>query len=103
MSTTSTTPTAPCIGIDVAKATLEIALDTSSETFAAANEPQALPALIARLTALAPERIVVEATGGYELHVVAACLAADLPLVVVRLEPSLADARQERHMETRAA
>jgi transposase len=74
---------APCIGIDVAKATLEVGLDTTEQTFSSENDPQALSALVARLEALAPERIVVEATGGYEMHLVAACIAANLPIVVV--------------------
>jgi transposase len=74
---------APCIGIDVAKSTLEIGLDTTEQTFSVENDPQALPALVARLEAMAPERIVVEATGGYEMHLVAACIAANLPIVVV--------------------
>jgi transposase len=38
---------------------------------------------VARLETLAPERIVVEATGGYETLLVAACIAANLPIVVV--------------------
>lgn len=74
---------APCIGIDVAKATLEIGLDTTEQTFSVENDPQALPALVAHLEALAPERIVVESTGGYEMHVVAACIAVNLPIVVI--------------------
>ncbi|HJZ79577.1 MAG TPA: IS110 family transposase [Pyrinomonadaceae bacterium] len=74
---------APCIGIDVAKATLEIGIDTTGEIFFAANDPQALPALVARLEAFAPERIVVEATGGHEMLLVAACIAANLPIVVI--------------------
>jgi transposase len=78
-----TTLTAPCIGIDVAKATLEIALETAAPTFSVKNEPSALPDLVARLQILAPELIVVEVTGGYETQVVAACIAADLPIVVV--------------------
>jgi transposase len=78
-----TTLTAPCIGIDVAKATLEVALDTNTQTFSVKNDPQAMPDLVARLQALAPELIVVEATGGYEMQVVAACIAADLPIVIV--------------------
>lgn len=77
------TTIAPCIGIDVAKATLEIGIDTTREIFSVANDPQALPALVARLETLAPERIVVEATGGYETLLVAACIAANLPIVVV--------------------
>ncbi len=78
-----TTPTTPYLGIDVAKATLEVALDTDAPSFAVKNASQALPELVARLQARAPALIVVEATGGYETQVVAACIAADLPLVVV--------------------
>ena len=78
-----TTTTAPCIGIDVAKATLEVALDSSEQTFSSKNDPQVLPDLVARLQVLTPELIVVEATGGYATQLVAACIAADLPIVVV--------------------
>lgn len=73
----------PVIGIDVAKAELEIAVRPSGERWTAANEASGIRELVARLTKLAPVRIVLEATGGYELALVGALAMAGLPLVVV--------------------
>ena len=70
------------VGIDVAKATLDCAVVPTGETWQVPNEDAAFAALIARLRALAPERIVLEATGGFEHGVVAALAAAQLPVVV---------------------
>lgn len=73
----------PVVGIDVAKAELEIAVRPSGERWTAANEASGIRELVVRLTALAPVRIVLEATGGYELALVGALATAGLPLVVV--------------------
>jgi transposase len=73
----------PVIGIDVAKAELEIAVRPSGDRWTAANEVSGIRELVSRLTALAPVRIVLEATGGYELALVGALATAGLPLVVV--------------------
>lgn len=71
------------VGIDVAKATLDIAVRPTGATWQVANEDRVLPDLVARLRTLAPTRIVLEATGGYEHAVVAALATAGLPVVVV--------------------
>jgi transposase len=73
----------PVIGIDVAKAELEVAVRPSGARWTAANEAGGIRELVARLTTLGPELIVLEATGGYELAVVGALATAGLPLVVV--------------------
>lgn len=73
---------AVCVGIDVAKATLDVAVRPSGERWTCANDQAALPALVARLRALAPALVVLEATGGFELAAVAALAAAGLPVVV---------------------
>jgi transposase len=70
------------VGIDVAKATLEVAVRPSGERWTLANEALALPGLVARLEALEPTLIVLEATGGFEHPAVAALAAAGLSLVV---------------------
>jgi transposase len=77
------TPPAVCVGIDVAKATLDIALRPSGAHRTIANEPAAIAALVAELQPHAPLLIVLEATGGFEHAVVAALAAAALPVVVV--------------------
>lgn len=73
----------PCIGIDVSKDTLVVAVHPSGVAWTADNGPTAIDRLIARLQQEAPAVIVVEATGGYERAVVAACAAAQLPVAVV--------------------
>jgi transposase len=52
------------VGIDVAKATLDIAVRPTAETWSVPNEATGIDALVARLGPLAPTLIVLEATGG---------------------------------------
>lgn len=71
------------VGIDVSKSALVIAVQPSGDRWTSETTPAALDPLVARLRALAPAIVVVEATGGYERAVVAACAAAGLPMAVV--------------------
>jgi transposase len=71
------------IGIDVSKSLLEVAVHESDYQFRCANKASAFGELIAELIALRPALIVLEATGGLEIPVVAALHAAGLPVVVV--------------------
>jgi len=71
------------VGIDVAKATLDIAVRPTAETWSASNDATGIDALVLRLGALAPTLIVLEATGGSQGPLVAALVAAALPVVVV--------------------
>lgn len=71
------------VGIDVAKATLELGVHGQAGTTTVANAERGIAALIRPLTATPPTLIVLEATGGYELGLVAALGAAGLPVVVV--------------------
>ncbi len=71
------------IGIDVAKAELVVAARPSGERWTVANDERGVRTLVERLRAEAPELIVLEATGGYELLCVAALAALVLPVVVV--------------------
>jgi transposase len=70
------------VGIDVSKATLDIATHPDPECWQIPNDDASIRALISRLRRLHPTLIVLEATGGYEHPVVAACAAAGLPVVV---------------------
>jgi hypothetical protein len=63
------------VGIDVAKAGLDVHLLPAGEAFAVARDAAGLDALIARLRPLAPAMVAIEATGGLE-SVVAAGLGA---------------------------
>ena len=71
------------VGIDVAKDVLDVALRPAGERWRVAHDAAGLAQLVARLQALAPARVVLEATGGLELELVAALAAAALPVVVV--------------------
>lgn len=71
------------VGIDVAKAELEIALRPTTEGWGVANDDPGIATLVARLQAIQPALIVLEATGGLEVPVTAALAAAGLPVVVV--------------------
>jgi transposase len=71
------------IGIDVSKKLLEVAAHESDYQFRCANKASAFSELIVELITLRPALIVLEATGGLEIPVVAALHAAGLPVVVV--------------------
>jgi transposase len=70
------------IGIDVAKATLDIATLPSGETWTVTNDAAGLQELLPRLLALTPTLVVLEATGGFESATVAALAKAGVPVVV---------------------
>ncbi len=71
------------IGIDVSKAELAIAVHPSGEAWTSGTTPVALERCVARLAARQPHLIVVEATGGYEVTLVAACAVAQIPVAVI--------------------
>ena len=79
------------VGIDVSKSHLDGAFlpgggdspEGTLRTFRAANDPEGIRETVARLQALSPERIVLEATGGYETALASALAAEGLPVVVV--------------------
>ena len=71
------------IGIDVAKARLDVAVRPDGDTWQAANDANGIAALVARLDHLRPALIVLEATGGYERTVTASLVAAGVPVAVV--------------------
>lgn len=71
------------VGIDVSKARLALAVHPTDEQWTSATAPEAVEATVARLTALQPTLVVLEATGGYEAAIAAACAAAGLPVAVV--------------------
>ena len=70
------------VGIDVAKSELAVAVRPGNQAWMVPNDESGIPALVARLRAVAPTLLVLEATGGYERPLVAALAAAGLPLVV---------------------
>jgi transposase len=71
------------VGIDVAKRELAVAVRPSGERWTVATDPASVAGLVERLRALSVALIVLEPTGGYEIPIVAALSAAQLPVVVV--------------------
>jgi transposase len=70
------------VGIDVSKQRLDVALG-SGELVQVAYDETGLHSLVARLAALAPALIVLEATGGLQLRLAGELAAAALPVAVV--------------------
>ena len=71
------------VGIDVAKARLDVAVRPTDDQWNVPNDEAGISQLVTRLQELAPVLIVLEATGGLELPLAAALAAAGLPLAVV--------------------
>lgn len=71
------------VGIDVAKAHLDVALRPTGTHERWPNDENGIAQLIARLVAVRPTLIVLEATGGLEVPVTAALAAVGLAVAVV--------------------
>ncbi|CDM88610.1 IS110 family transposase [Xenorhabdus bovienii] len=74
-----------CIGIDVAKASLEIALGAQGTVMTYPNTPEGHDELAATLTNYEIDLVVLEATGGYEVSV--ACVLQTIGLAVAIVNP----------------
>ena len=75
-------PSPVFVGVDVSKATLDIATHPTAQCWQSPNDAPGIRDLVQRLRQLRPALLVLEATGGYEQPVAAACAAAGLPVVV---------------------
>jgi transposase len=73
------------VGIDVGKASLEVAVDGASGVVRFANTRAGIGKLVGRLQGVSDARVVVEATGGYEEALIEAC--CDAGLWVSRINP----------------
>jgi transposase len=71
------------IGVDISKDRLDMHVRPSEEVFTVLRDGEGLEQLANRLRALTPALIVLEATGGFEITVIATLAAAQLPLAVV--------------------
>ena len=72
------------VGIDIAKATVDVASSTApSQSWQTTNDEAGWAAVVAHVQPLQPRVIVLEATGGYETGVATALTAAGLPVAIV--------------------
>ena len=69
------------VGIDVAKAQLDVALGPKGERFAVANDERGISALLKRLEPA--DLVIIEATGGLEVAVASALATAGIGVAVV--------------------
>lgn len=72
-----------CVGIDVAKAKLDVQIDNGKKPFTVLNTPAGREKLIRRIAGLPLASIVVESSGGYERPLLFDLLDAQLPVAHV--------------------
>jgi transposase len=75
--------TKPYVGIDVAKATLDVAIGSDGELVQVENNEAGIARLVEQLGAVAPTLVVLEATGGYECVVAGAIAGRGMAVAVV--------------------
>jgi transposase len=75
--------TSSYVGIDVSKGRLDVAVLGEKQSWQVENTGQGIEELVQGMQAIQPERIVVEATGGYQRAVVDALFYAGLAVAVV--------------------
>ena len=73
------------VGVDVSLAWLDVAVWPSGEISRVSNDPAGVKQLLARLLALHPRAVIVEASGGLKDLLVSELCAAEIP--VARVNP----------------
>ena len=86
------------VGIDVAKAQLDVAVRPSGDRWEAPHDEAGVRQMVSRLTALEPVMVLLEASGGLELPLVAALAAEGCPSG--RHQPSTGEGLRQGHWET---
>jgi transposase len=82
--TPSSLPDSSCfVGIDVAKAKLDLARSDAGEILTVNNDSEGIGRLVSLLRSTPPKMIVIESTGGLERPLLDALLDADLPVALV--------------------
>ena len=71
------------VGIDVAKAKLDLARSDTGRILTVDNDPDGIGQIVDSLCSLRPKMIVIESTGGLERRLLDALLDADLPVALV--------------------
>jgi transposase len=71
------------VGVDVAKAQVDVAVRPTDDRWEVPNDEAGVRQLVSRLKTLKPVMVLLEASGGLELPLVAALAAEAVPVVVV--------------------
>ncbi len=93
-----TSDTRVTVGVDVAKATLEVAISGRTASLALANDEAAYAVLLAELSGLDVGLVLFEATGGFELACATALQLAGLPVAVINPRQARDFARAMGHL-----
>ena len=72
------------VGIDVAKAQLDVAVRPADDRWEISHDDAGIGQLVSQLKSLEPAMVLVEASGGLELPLVAALASEELPVVTVQ-------------------
>jgi transposase len=70
------------VGVDVAKAQLDVAFGAAGDTRSVTNDDTGITVLIGELASRNCDLVVLEATGGFEVPLVSSLVAAGVPVVV---------------------
>lgn len=71
------------VGIDVSKASLDVAVRPTGEVWQVNNDLQGIDRLVEEVRKISPTLIIMEATGGYEAASATALAVAGLPVAVI--------------------
>ena len=71
------------VGIDVAKAQVDVAVRPTDDRWEVSHDQAGIRKLVSHLKALQPAMVLLEASGGLELPLVAALATKEVPVVVV--------------------
>jgi transposase len=71
------------VGIDVAKASMEVAIHQTEQRWGISNDEAGIKQAVVRIQGLAPEIVVLEATGGFELPLATALAVAKVSVAIV--------------------
>ncbi len=74
---------AVCVGVDVAKSTLDVAVTDSGETRQFTNDDEGISQAVRYIGGVKPAGIILEATGHLEMPLAAALQAGRLPVAVI--------------------
>ena len=77
------TPESVVVGIDVSKQEIVVAVHPSGEKWTSATDVAAIDQTVRRIGTLRPQLVVMEATGGYEAPLAAACTTVGLSVAIV--------------------
>jgi transposase len=83
MTPTSSSESSSFVGIDVAKATLDLARSDAGQIISFNNDPDGIRRIVDLLRQTPPKMIVVESTGGLQRPMLEALLDAGLPVALV--------------------